>query len=870
MTNAQASPAFRAMLRAVMGSRASGAIELFFSYSHRDRDLRDELERHLAVLTRTGVISAWHDRQISAGAEWAGEIDSHLERARIILLLVSADFLSSDYCYDVELRRAMERHASGSARVIPVILRAADWVDAPFGRLNVVPTDARPITSWPNRDEAFLDVARAIKAAAAALASAPPAGAPASVAARTGNYPVAQRQLIEESVRGYVERGALRHAFDRFCAMEPRGYFVVVGAPGYGKTAFASNLIREGRFPHHFIGRAGGRSDPRLILSSLLEQLVARPPETDPRAWSLPDLVASFEQALRDRAASERLVVVIDGLNELGIEVDEAPPFLPLESLPPNVVFVVTSQPDQRLESWTDQLTTIPHAVHTLAPLATAEVRELIKARLPEPPETLVDSIVERAQGSPLYVRAALDASQRDPAFDPFELPAAVEGYFRRATREATEAGLLRDVLGLIAVSRKNLSLAELSELTGVPQRRVHTESIRPVRQFLLENGYRYAFYHQRFHDFVVRDVLFDDELRHYHATMAAWLDRDQLEDSTYRWSALAYHIYMSGDRERLLKTVDTSFLSTKLRRTGYAVLEDVELVARALLDDGDPSVVERSVALIESLRSTIGSTMVDEVASRLRPGGVRAGSKAAIEPVLRTVPGVSLHAALVPKAMVTADFVEVIRLDDRLVIALGDAPSAGLKSAFVARFIAALFRRLVETSRPLQLGPVLDELNRTIAAHEYFERVSMQCVEVRPGEGVMSLVSAGHPYPVVYSARRRVCEVIPIRGPLLHDVERNDAEVHYETRHVEIAPGDVIVLMSDGLTEGGRLDGDAYGYRFTKVIAAQHGSSARSICRAILDDWKAHPRQRDWIDDTTTVVMAVTGTSVSSGDDAD
>ncbi len=97
--------------------------------------------------------------------EWAGEIDQHLNSAQVILLLVSASFLASDYCYDVELKRAMERHEAGEARVIPVILRPVDWHDAPFGKLQALPRNAKPVTRWTDRDEAFADVARGIRAA---------------------------------------------------------------------------------------------------------------------------------------------------------------------------------------------------------------------------------------------------------------------------------------------------------------------------------------------------------------------------------------------------------------------------------------------------------------------------------------------------------------------------------------------------------------------------------------------------------------------------------------------------------------------------------------------------------------------------------
>lgn len=138
---------------------------IFFSYSHADEDLRDTLQKHLSALKRQGFVNTWHDRCIKAGDEFDREISRYLDESDIILLLVSADFLASQYCYDIEMRRAMERHAEGTAQVIPVILRHCDWRDAPFGKLQAVPKDGRPIRAWPDIDEAFLDVVTSIKSA---------------------------------------------------------------------------------------------------------------------------------------------------------------------------------------------------------------------------------------------------------------------------------------------------------------------------------------------------------------------------------------------------------------------------------------------------------------------------------------------------------------------------------------------------------------------------------------------------------------------------------------------------------------------------------------------------------------------------------
>ncbi|MBB4232183.1 toll/interleukin-1 receptor domain-containing protein [Rhizobium mongolense] len=139
---------------------------VFFSFSHVDKDLRDKLETQLSMLKRQGVIETWHDRRVGAGNDFAKEIDEHINTDDIILLLISADFLASDYCYDIEMTRAMERQARGEAIVIPVILRACDWKHAPFGKLKGVPEDGKPVTQWTDIDAALLEVAQAVRGAA--------------------------------------------------------------------------------------------------------------------------------------------------------------------------------------------------------------------------------------------------------------------------------------------------------------------------------------------------------------------------------------------------------------------------------------------------------------------------------------------------------------------------------------------------------------------------------------------------------------------------------------------------------------------------------------------------------------------------------
>jgi hypothetical protein len=141
-------------------------IKLFFSYSHKDEDLRDELETHLSALKRQGVIDVWHDRRISAGKDFNSEISQHLESSQIILLLVSPYFIASDYCYDAEMTRALELHSSEEARIIPIILHPCDWRNLPFGKLQALPKDGKPISKYPNLYDAFLEITLAIRAVA--------------------------------------------------------------------------------------------------------------------------------------------------------------------------------------------------------------------------------------------------------------------------------------------------------------------------------------------------------------------------------------------------------------------------------------------------------------------------------------------------------------------------------------------------------------------------------------------------------------------------------------------------------------------------------------------------------------------------------
>ncbi len=137
-------------------------VKIFFCYAHEDKKMLVQLQKHLKPLERHGYIETWYDQDISAGNEWEPEIVKRLREAQIILLLISADFINSEYCYDKEMKWALERHRRGEARVIPIILRDVVWKYGLFSILQALPSEAKPVYKWTRRDEAYVDITEGI------------------------------------------------------------------------------------------------------------------------------------------------------------------------------------------------------------------------------------------------------------------------------------------------------------------------------------------------------------------------------------------------------------------------------------------------------------------------------------------------------------------------------------------------------------------------------------------------------------------------------------------------------------------------------------------------------------------------------------
>ena len=158
---------------------------VFFSYAHQDKRFRDRLEDHLSILKYRGLIATWHDREIRAGEEWGQQIDIYLNKAHIILLLISSDFMASEYCYSIEMKRALELHEQRKADVIPILVRPVLYTDAPFAKFQMLPTNRKPIIRWRDRDSAFFDIACGIERVAQKYSASPSVPLPSPL----DNYP---------------------------------------------------------------------------------------------------------------------------------------------------------------------------------------------------------------------------------------------------------------------------------------------------------------------------------------------------------------------------------------------------------------------------------------------------------------------------------------------------------------------------------------------------------------------------------------------------------------------------------------------------------------------------------------------------------
>ena len=292
------------------------AVEVFCSYAHEDERWRKKLETHLSLLKWQRLISFWHDRLISAGTDWAQTIDSHLETASVILLLVSADFFASDYCYGIEMTRALERQKAGSARVIPILVRPVDWTKAPFAHLQALPGNAKPIVSWRNKETAFADVASGIRRAIEDLSLLPTSVARAALPA-IWNIPYPHNPFFT----GRDELLSQLHIQLRTGSELSQAPHALSGPGGIGKTQVATEYAYRYHQDYTAVLWARAESTESLISSYVALAALLNLPEREAREQEI------TVQAVKGWLQLHRgWLLILDNADNLALLPDFLPP----------------------------------------------------------------------------------------------------------------------------------------------------------------------------------------------------------------------------------------------------------------------------------------------------------------------------------------------------------------------------------------------------------------------------------------------------------------------------------------------------------------------------------------------------------------
>jgi nucleoside phosphorylase len=221
-------------------------IQLFYSYCQRDEKMREQLEIQLGLLRHQHFLESWRYRRIDTDQVPADEVDDHIDSAQIMLLLVSSDFLASGYSFGLEVRRMLQRHESGEARVIPIILRPTLWQTAPFGQFLALPPDGKPVTSWPDTTKVWADIAQALRFVCKDLQASRGLVARPTAA---GEPDLNIYQLYEVFIKSGVPHVTFvkREDFGRLklALAQPGRGVIIEGPSGVGKTTAIKKAIEE-------------------------------------------------------------------------------------------------------------------------------------------------------------------------------------------------------------------------------------------------------------------------------------------------------------------------------------------------------------------------------------------------------------------------------------------------------------------------------------------------------------------------------------------------------------------------------------------------------------------------------------------------
>ncbi len=318
-----------------------------------DQQLREELASHLANLRNQQFISDWYEGDISPGTEWLPQIMSHLAHDQLILLLISSDFMASQFCYSIELEQAISRHNKEEARVLPILLRPVDYKGAPFAKLQPLPSNRVPVTQWLSHDEAFVDVVNGIRKAIDELQASTAFNVVIEELQPIQPVPLDQlsiADLIPMRNQYFTGRDSLLKVLHNKLTAERTGEnmpVAITGLGGIGKTQLAIEYIHRYRNEYSYVLWAKADTPETLIseLFKLAKKLDAQLTEKDEQ--NPPLVTAHVRQWLEQNL---KWLLVLDNVNPHIMNQDTSKVGYPIDNilkeLPHNGHILLTTRSD--------------------------------------------------------------------------------------------------------------------------------------------------------------------------------------------------------------------------------------------------------------------------------------------------------------------------------------------------------------------------------------------------------------------------------------------------------------------------------------------------------------------------------------------
>ncbi|HEU5383575.1 MAG TPA: TIR domain-containing protein [Ktedonobacteraceae bacterium] len=499
--------------------QAKQPVNVFCSYADQDERLQKDLVKHLRASIQDKLIEIWDRSQIAPGMQTEPEIHRALGRAQIILLLISSDYLSQQGEYhSIEREQAMRRCAGGDVHVIPIILRPVNWRTPPLDKLQALPKRAKPITTWQDRDKAFLQVAEGVRQIVDVLTQRNQENGDDYKALRSFFD-----HLIVTHTQLFAGRAEIIDKIDKYIGENLNGYIFIEGLSGYGKTSLLAKIVQNHpEFAYHFISQAYSTSgsafhptDLEWLAQNLCEQIVEGISEG---FNGLRTPTAQFHQLLRTPSPNKAKVIIIDGVDEIDRHPNYLYGLLPTQ-LPPGVFLLFSARTlggknylreigltSENIQLHIDLPGLDASAIHQLLSKAGGQASQYSTN------ESFIQQLSSVSEGDPFYLRFLIEDVARGKVRpdNQHSIPSGLEAYLDKQFELLARSAYLpqqRMLLGLVIEAHGPLARDEL--ITMIPGLDgINFETVlRDIHRFLLEYNNMFTLCHRRFKEYFYQKI---------------------------------------------------------------------------------------------------------------------------------------------------------------------------------------------------------------------------------------------------------------------------------------------------------------------------------------------------------------------------